>query len=149
MTEEPGVYLYSECDYQGSVFHLPSSDDKAYALEATGLGRIASIRVVDADPNGQVQAFLYFHRPETGSLEGAEGEDWAVCTADTADLGEDGERTQYVEAKVAERRPRNLNVGATSGGLEMLVKLSLTIEVVDKATSETIHMLSTDPTKYP
>lgn len=35
-----------------------------------------------------------------------------------------------------------------SGGLQMLVYLSLTIEVIDKATGETTLMLSTDPTKY-
>jgi hypothetical protein len=41
-----------------------------------------------------------------------------------------------------------LQAAAGSGGLEMLVYLSLTIEVIDKATGESILVLSTDPTKY-
>ncbi|MFI9585897.1 twin-arginine translocation signal domain-containing protein [Streptomyces sp. NPDC052236] len=36
----------------------------------------------------------------------------------------------------------------TGGGLEMLLYLSLTTEVIDKATGETLLMLATDPTKY-
>ncbi|MGW0425258.1 twin-arginine translocation signal domain-containing protein [Streptomyces sp. NPDC003015] len=35
-----------------------------------------------------------------------------------------------------------------SGGMEMLVRLSLTTQVIDKATGETVLLLSTDPTKY-
>ncbi|MFD3532859.1 hypothetical protein [Streptomyces sp. NPDC058664] len=36
----------------------------------------------------------------------------------------------------------------TADGLEMLLHLSLTVEVIDKATGETISTLATDPTKY-
>ncbi|MFC7220975.1 twin-arginine translocation signal domain-containing protein [Streptomyces polyrhachis] len=35
-----------------------------------------------------------------------------------------------------------------SGGLQMLIYLSLTVEIIDKATGETIGMFSTDPSKY-
>lgn len=44
--------------------------------------------------------------------------------------------------------PLSVLQNAAAGGLEMVLYLSLTAEVIDKATSETITTLATDSTKY-
>ncbi|MEU3749030.1 MULTISPECIES: twin-arginine translocation signal domain-containing protein [Streptomyces] len=41
-----------------------------------------------------------------------------------------------------------LQAASGAGGLEMLIYLSLTVDVIDKATGQTTSMLATDPTTY-
>lgn len=104
-TEQFGVTLYSEPGYKGASFHLP--DERTYALRATGLDKISSIKVTnrlgeavgwyypDSD-DAVYTARLYIKRP--GNVDGLNNPNDKDVTEDTPDLGDWKERAQYVRA---------------------------------------------------
>jgi hypothetical protein len=89
-----GVTLYSEPDFKGkSCFVRPFS--KTYSLAATGLDKIASVKVTNLESKQTNDPFaqpcfvrLYLNKPERELDSGSdEGTGWTDVHEDTADTG--------------------------------------------------------------
>ncbi|MFF5435466.1 hypothetical protein ACFY5K_36420 [Streptomyces griseofuscus] len=108
------ITLYSGTDYTGESCELPI-DGKTYTLAATGLPKIASVKIPAGSPmTGHPLLRLYTARPTDERDFGGEGSDFQTFEADTADTGT-WAGAAYLRASTSSRIAKGTGEGARSG----------------------------------